>query len=157
MLDVAPGDETLQTNALQGADGLIVPTRSDPSSRKGLRIVAQRLAEVQEHNDVLSLLGVVLFATNTSATRVQERLRAELAKDLGGASDKVVPHSIRYVESAAVEARRRGKTPSELVRDRPKGVAIGSIQDLAADYAAVNSVLIAAVAQVNREMNTPED
>ncbi|WP_435113551.1 ParA family protein [Nocardiopsis synnemataformans] len=157
VLDVAPGDETLQMNALYGSDGLIVPTRSDPSSRKGLRIVAERLGEVQERNEVVSLLGVVLFATNTSATKVQEQLKKDLARDLGTASHKVVDHAVRYVESAAVMARRLGKSPAELVLDPPKGVALGTMKELAADYAAVNTQLAMRVTRANRELNDPED
>ncbi|MEU0237660.1 ParA family protein [Nocardiopsis sp. NPDC006198] len=157
VFDVAPGDEALQKNALHAADGLIVPTRSDPSSRKGLRIVAQRYIEVKEHNETLELLGVVLFATNASATKVQENLRKDLARDLGSAKHKVVPHPIRYVESAAVEARRRGKTPTELVRERPEGVPLKSLEALSADYSTVNTWLLTEVTAVNRQLNSPED
>ncbi|MEU2426980.1 AAA family ATPase [Streptomyces sp. NPDC007851] len=134
ILDVAPGSEVLQLTALAAADYVLIPSKSDPSSRKGLRAVAKRFATAKDKNDVLSLLGVVLFATNTSATQVQKNIRNHLEEDLRG-SAPLFEQAIRHVEAAAVEARLRGKVPQELrtATDLPNGMA-KSMKALAGDY-----------------------
>src|SRR5690349_18561910 len=106
ILDVAPGSEVLQLQALVAGDSVLIPSKSDPSSRKGLRTVARRFATAREYNDLLRLLGVVLFATNTSATKVQKNIKDNLEGDLKGAAP-VFEQSIRHVEAAAVAARDR--------------------------------------------------
>lgn len=134
ILDVAPGSEPLQLAALTAGDMVIIPSRSDPSSRKGLRTVARRFAQAARVNPQLRLLGVVLFATNTSATRVQKNIRDLLEQDLRGHAP-VFEQSIRHVESAAVACRTAGKVPQEMraSKDLDPGVA-RSIKALAGDY-----------------------
>jgi cellulose biosynthesis protein BcsQ len=134
ILDVAPGSEVLQLAALAAADYVLIPSKSDPSSRKGLRAVAKRFATASEMNDVLQLLGVVLFATNSSATNVHKTIRKHLEEDLNGAAP-LFEQAIRHVEAAAVEARLRGRVPQELrtANDLPSGM-LKSMRALAGDY-----------------------
>jgi len=134
ILDVAPGSEVLQLAALAAADYVLIPSKSDPSSRKGLRAVAKRFAVASEMNEVLQLLGVVLFATNSSATNVHKKIREHLEADLNG-SAPLFEQAIRHVEAAAVEARLRGKVPQELrtASDLPSGM-LKSMKGLAGDY-----------------------
>lgn len=134
ILDVAPGSDVLQLAALVAADYVLIPSKSDPSSRKGLRAVAKRFASAREINDVLQLLGVVLFATNSSATKVQDRIRQHLEEDLQGAAP-LFEQTIRHVEAAAVEARLRGRVPQELrtSRELPPPL-LKSMKALAGDY-----------------------
>lgn len=134
ILDVAPGSEVLQLAALAAADYVLVPSKSDPSSRKGLRAVAKRFDTAKDMNDVLQLLGVVLFATNSSATKVHTKIREHLEADLSG-SAPLFEQSIRHVEAAAVEARLRGKVPQELrtAGDLPAPL-LKSMKALAGDY-----------------------
>jgi cellulose biosynthesis protein BcsQ len=134
ILDVAPGSDVLQLAALVAADYVLIPSKSDPSSRKGLRAVAKRFARAQEINDVLQLLGVVLFATNSSATKVQDKIREHLEADLNGAAP-LFEQTIRHVEAAAVEARLRGRVPQELraLKELPPPL-LKSMKALAGDY-----------------------
>jgi cellulose biosynthesis protein BcsQ len=134
ILDVAPGSEVLQLAALAAADYILIPSKSDPSSRKGLRAVARRFAAASQMNEVLQVLGVVLFATNSSATNVHKKIRAHLEDDLRG-SAPLFEQAIRHVEAAAVEARLRGKAPQELrtAPDLPSGLR-QSMKALAGDY-----------------------
>ncbi|MFE9437093.1 ParA family protein [Streptomyces sp. NPDC006640] len=134
ILDVAPGSEVLQLSALTAADYVLIPSKSDPSSRKGLRAVAKRFGAAAEVNDVLQLLGVVLFATNSSATKVQAGIREHLEEDLNGAAP-LFQQTIRHVEAAAVEARLRGRVPQELRNSKELPPPLQkSMSALATDY-----------------------
>lgn len=134
ILDVAPGSEVLQTEALVAGDMVVIPSKSDLSSRKGLRVVARRFGQALALNSKLKLLGVVLFATNTSATRVQKNIKKELEQDLKG-NAPVFEQAIRHVEAAAVACRAAGKVPQEMraLKDIDPGTA-KSIKALAGDY-----------------------
>jgi cellulose biosynthesis protein BcsQ len=134
ILDVAPGSDVLQLQALTGGDMVLIPSKSDPSSRKGLRVVARRFVQALELNPLLRLLGVVLFSTNTSATKVQKNIKEQLEADLQGAAP-VLEQAIRHVEAAAVKCRELGKVPQELRNSKqvdPK--LMPSIKALAGDY-----------------------
>ncbi|GAB4590202.1 hypothetical protein Ntsu_80340 [Nocardia sp. IFM 10818] len=117
ILDVAPGSDVLQLQALVAGDMVVIPSKSDPSSRKGLRVVARRFAKALALNPGLRLLGVVLFATNTSATKVLKNIKANLESDLNGAAP-VFKQSIRHVEAAAVACRTRGSCRRRLTSRR---------------------------------------
>src|SRR5664279_5248730 len=70
ILDCPPGEPNLQLLALGAARWLVVPTRGDAASLKGMTRIAQRLVEARNHNPDLELLGVVLFDIASSATPV---------------------------------------------------------------------------------------
>jgi cellulose biosynthesis protein BcsQ len=134
ILDVAPGSEPLQLEALTAGDFVLIPSKSDPSSRKGLRVVAKRFGQAAHINPMLRLLGVVLFATNSSATKVQSQIKEDLAQDLKGAAP-VFEQYIRHVEAAAVAARKAGKVPQELRASKELDPSLRkSMKDLAGDY-----------------------
>ena len=158
LIDCPPGDATLQTLALAAARWVLVPTKTDASSRKGLREVARRFTEARQLNPQLQLLGVVLFGVATGATRVKERARDLVAVDLGGAAP-ILTASIRHVEAAATDARERGELAHELERtaaagptwwQRRRGATAGpviaaSASSLAGDYQALAQELVATV------------
>lgn len=117
LIDCPPGIDALQKAALAAARWVVIPTKSDDASRAGLRMVAQRFAHVRDHyNPHLGLLGVVLFGVNSSARRVSAQVREDLAGDLG-IPGIVCRTSIRHVEAAAYDARKRGQLVHELERD----------------------------------------
>src|SRR6478736_5754146 len=147
IIDCPPGEPNLQLLALGTARWLIIPTRGDAASLKGMSRIAQRLVEARTHNHDLELLGVVLFGIASSATRVKREISAEIKQALGGVAplfDSTIRHSI-----AATNSRRRGllthQHAAELERDpfwqalregrRPSNP--GSAPALAADYAAL--------------------
>lgn len=134
ILDVAPGSEPLQLQALTAGDVVLIPSKTDPSSRKGLRTVAQRFAQARALNPFLRLLGVVVFATNVSATKVQANIKEQLATDLRGAAP-VFEQCIRHVESAAVACRTAGKVAHELRSGKDIDPSLRrSLKTLAGDY-----------------------
>ena len=147
IIDCPPGEPNLQLLALGAARWLIIPTRGDAASLKGMTRIAQRLVDARTHNPDLELLGVVLFDIASSATRVKREISAEINQALGGVAplfDSTIRHSI-----AATNSRRRGLLIHEHAADlegepfwqalregrRPSNP--GSAPALAADYAAL--------------------
>lgn len=149
LLDCPPGSPSLQTAALGAARWLIIPTRTDDSSRKGLVKVARRYADARERGAAVELLGVCLFGVTSAARKVRAEAREDLQRDLGSVAP-VFETVIRYAEAAAVESRRRGVAVHELEAagldaprwyerlrnpSLPSDVVPGSAASLAADYA----------------------
>ncbi|GGN46347.1 hypothetical protein GCM10011578_099180 [Streptomyces fuscichromogenes] len=150
ILDVAPGSEPLQLQALVAGDMALVPTRSDPSSRKGLRTVARRFALAMQLNPMLRLLGVVVFATASAATKVQQKIRGQLTKDLDGAAG-VMEQTIRHVEAAAVACRTHGQVPQELATHPDLEPALRrSMTALAGDYRSLTLEVLQAKAALDQ-------
>lgn len=150
ILDVAPGSLVLQTQAMVAGDMVLVPCRSDDSSRKGLRTVARRYLEAKPYNPSLTLLGIVLFGVNTSGSKVQKNIRDLLEADVRGAAP-VFETVIRYVESAAVACRGLGLVPHELAAE--KGIepsVITSARRLAGDYRSLATELLMRIAELLR-------
>jgi cellulose biosynthesis protein BcsQ len=147
IIDCPPGEPNLQLLALGTARWLIIPTRGDAASLKGMSRIAQRLVDARTHNPDLELLGVVLFDIASSATRVKREISAEINHALGGVAplfDTTIRHSI-----AATNSRRRGllihEHAAELegepfwqaLREGRRPSNPGSAPALAADYASL--------------------
>jgi len=147
LIDCPPGEPNLQLLALGAARWLIVPTRGDAASLKGMTRIAQRLVEARQRNPDLELLGVVLFDIASSATKVKREISAEITQALGGVAplfESTIRHSI-----AATNSRRQGLLIHEhaaqlegepfwqALKDGRKPSSPGSAPALAADYAAL--------------------
>lgn len=147
LIDCPPGEPNLQLLALGAARWLIVPTRGDAASLKGMSRIAQRLVEARTHNPDVELLGVVLFDIASSATRVKREITAEITQALGGVAplfENTIRHSI-----AATDSRRHGLLIHEhaallegepfwrALREGRRPSSPGSAPALAADYAAL--------------------
>ncbi|WP_203338620.1 ParA family protein [Nocardioides limicola] len=113
LMDCPPGLPILQTLALVAARYVVIPTRSDAGSRKGMRLVARRFAAARAWNEDLELLGVVRTGITSSAKGIREEVRREIAADLGGAAP-VFETCIRYAERPAKAVRDTGRLPHEL-------------------------------------------
>ena len=124
LIDCPPGDETLQTAAAAAAKWLLVPTKTDGSSRKGMAAVASRLTSVMDVNEELELLGVVLVGVGANSTSVQRTAREGIATAFGGDADDVVfEKMVRHSEATALAIRERGVLVHELddvVQSGPK-------------------------------------
>lgn len=150
ILDVAPGSLVLQLQAMVAGDMVMVPCRSDASSRKGLRTVARRFRDALPHNPHLRLIGIVLFGVTSMAKRVQADMRELLEEDVRGAAP-VFETVIRYVERAAVACRRAGQVPHELARDPSVDASLAkSLRSLAGDYRALGTELMTEIASMIR-------
>jgi len=150
LLDCPPGEPIVQEVALGVARWLLVPVRSDASSRAGMEEVAARLETVRMVNPDVELLGVLLTATTQTATRIHERVYARIREDLGPDA-YIFTSRIRYAEAAASDARERGELAHELDKivsgqprwyealrtGQPVERLAGSASTLAGDYAAL--------------------
>lgn len=149
VLDVAPGCEPLQLQALVAGEMVFIPSKSDPSSRKGLRTVARRFSRARAVNPMLRLLGVVVFGTNSAASRVQQKIKDQLTEDLGGAAP-VMEQTIRHVEAAAVACRVHGKVPQELAAAPELDPKLrSSMKALAGDYRSLALEVLQAKAELD--------
>lgn len=154
ILDVAPGSLVLQMQAMVAGDMVMVPSRSDESSRKGLRTVVRRFLDAQPFNPSLAFTGIVLFGVTSGAARVTAEIRELLEHDVR----KVAPvyqTVIRYVEKAAVECRRSGLTPHELAREEwlqapAYASLLKSVKGLASDYRSLMTEYLMQVAQIDK-------
>jgi chromosome partitioning protein len=147
ILDVAPGSLVLQLQAMIAGDMVLVPCRSDASSRKGLRTVARRFRDALPHNPGLRLMGIILFGVTSGGHRIEAEMRELLEEDAHGAAP-VFGTTIRYVERAAIACREAGLTPVELLPDVDSlypGLR-KSLKGLADDYRSLGTEVMTQVA-----------
>lgn len=159
-IDTPPIDAAVQEEALIAAAYLLIPTKTDASSRKGLREIAQRFVAARGQNPSLRLLGVYLFGVTSGATRVRGEARKTIEAELGAAAP-VFDATIRHVEAAAYDIRERGQLAHELervadagpkwyerLRDGDGGGApklAASSASLAGDFQALTAEVLAAI------------
>lgn len=157
LIDCPPGESTLQMLALGAARWLVVPTRGDAASLKGMSRIAHRLVQARTHNPDIELLGVVLFDIASTATRLRREIAEQITKALGGVAplfDAMIRHSV-----AATDARGRGLLIHEhaaalegdepfwqALREGRRPVSPGSAPALAGDYAALAHEILLRIA-----------
>jgi len=128
IIDCPPGDGVLQLAALAAARWLLVPSKADKSSIKGVAKVAQRIEGVLDVNNVIDLLGVVLVDIGTATvkkdgTRITQHAERgarqridemfDAGEDMGVERSLVFDQTIRH-SNAAVQARDAGLLSFEL-------------------------------------------
>jgi chromosome partitioning protein len=113
LLDCPPKGRIIQEIALAAARWLLVPTKSDSSSRKAISQIGERFGAAREVNPDIELLGVVLFGSGSSAHRLRKDTLSEIAADLQS-TDPLFDAVIRHAEASAVQARNSGKLVHEL-------------------------------------------
>lgn len=113
LIDCPPGSLALQSAAIGAAHWVIAPAKIDEATGRGLSELADRLESVVETNPHISLLGVVLFDIETTATRVAAGTRSMVAELLGG-KEKLYKSFVRHSVTVAQQARSYGKLVHEL-------------------------------------------
>lgn len=156
LVDCPPGESTLQMLALGAARWLVIPTRGDAASLKGMARIAQRLVQARAQNPDLELLGVVLFDIPSTATRLRREISEQITEALGGVAplfEAAIRHSI-----AATDARGRGLLVHEhaaalsgepfwrALREGRRPISQGSAPLLAGDYAALAHEMLLRIA-----------
>lgn len=164
LIDTPPGERLLVEAALISASYVVIPTRADDASLDGLERVAERCVAARERNPGLRLLGVCLFGVGARAKRLTEDARQGIEEVLGG-SAPVFDAQVRHLESAAVDARRRGLLVHELelaavkaqrgrlkalrARQRPEvDLLTRDATGLAADYSALALELMSRLSEL---------
>lgn len=113
LIDCPPENTILDDLALGAARWVLIPTRSDDGGLDGMKLVAKRFIKAREINPAIGLLGVVLFATSTTAKAIHAEVRASVAETFGGDSP-LFQTTIRYAERIARDCRRNGQLAHEL-------------------------------------------
>jgi chromosome partitioning protein len=153
-LDCPPANNAIMQDwALSMARYLLIPTRTDKSSRRGLEEMSVRFSEARQINPQLRLLAVVLFGTNPSAKQIHAQARAWIEAALGGQAP-VLESFVRYVEATAFAGRESGQLAHELeaaaVADGDKRTA-KAFAGLAGDYQRVTDEVLRRVAALESE------
>lgn len=144
--------------ALVASRWVTVPTRSDRSSIEGLRMLGEQLTAAREFRPDLEVLGAVLFDVGSGSTAIRRNAAEDITDALGGAAPQFEA-VIRHTESAAVDAREKGRLVhemAEVVHDaepfwkalregrRPER-APGTAPALAEDYALLTQEILTRV------------
>jgi chromosome partitioning protein len=112
LIDTPPENTLLCDLALGTGRWLLMPTKTDKGGLVGMQLLAQRYAIARELNPLLTLLGVVLFATNRQATAIHRSVRAKVEAAFG--SSPVLTAIVGHSERLANDARDLGKVAHEL-------------------------------------------
>jgi chromosome partitioning protein len=116
LIDTPPENVALGDLALGAARWALMPTKSDGGGLVGMKLTAERFTVAREINPELGLLGVVLFATGTSARAIHAEVRSEVAAAFGGVSP-MFQSVVRHSERVARDCRRLGRLAHELEID----------------------------------------
>ena len=141
--------------ALAAARWIVIPTKSDRASIKGLSVLAEQVVAIREVNPEIDVLGAVLFGMGSAAT-VRRRFAAEDVRTVLGDSTLLFESIIRHAEAAADDAREKGKLVYELAEvvhnaepywkalkeGRSQSRIAGSAPALAEDYVLLTDELL---------------
>lgn len=164
LIDTPPVDTTLQRLALGAARWLLIPTKSDASSIRGMQRIAQQASETVSDEHQVDLLGILLTGSNTAATRVRAGAEKDIRSLLGDEA-LLFSTTIRASEAVAREGRDRGLLVHELaekvegqepfwkaLRDgKPTDRLPGSAPALAGDYVLATDEIIKRINQLEDE------
>ncbi|MDN5666844.1 MAG: AAA family ATPase [Renibacterium salmoninarum] len=146
IIDCPPGDSILQDEALSVAKWLLLVTKPDLGSRKGLSKMAIRIEHAQDTNPDLEILGTVITDVGSSSTLIREQVRAWLVNLFGNSAPVFTP-IVRHLESAALITREQGKvaveiSPALLSMTGDSFEPVTSLDKLAGDYLAIANQII---------------
>ncbi|MGP5700743.1 ParA family protein [Glutamicibacter arilaitensis] len=113
IIDTPPGDPWIAEGALCVATALVIPARPDDGTLDAVENTAKKFMRARHFNPDLRLAGAVMFGIGGASRRIARQTRERLTETLGEAAP-VFETRIRYMETAAVDSRRRGMLIHEL-------------------------------------------
>lgn len=113
VFDLPPGEQMIINGTLECTRALVIPTRADSASIKGLSAIAESFTVGRRTNPDLRLAGVALFQIGSRSSRLEEAVRDRVS-DLIGESAPVFDTRIRHLEAAAYDLRDKGLLAHEL-------------------------------------------
>lgn len=119
IIDSPPENPLLLQLALCASRWVIVPMKTDGTSRAGLRELAGDIRAIREHNPFLVLLAVFVFASGTKATSIRRELTEQVAQDLGANNDLMLKSFVRQAEAVARDIIKFGRLAHELEQEIP--------------------------------------
>ncbi|WIB65614.1 ParA family protein [Curtobacterium sp. MCBD17_040] len=123
LLDCPPNTDAVQMIAIAAARYFLIPAKADDASIEGLTLTARRSDKVLDINPDIDLLGVVNFASSTSAKNVRKEFADDVVKALNGeeARATVFESYVRHSEATAKAARAKGLLVHELDKSVKNG------------------------------------
>lgn len=162
VIDCPPGEPSLQLLALCAARWLVIPTKADNASLKGMAQIATRLVEAREWNESIELLGVVLCDILPSAKKLRRETEVKINSMLGGVAP-LFTHVIRNSVSAFA-ARGAGMLAHEYsastgaepfykaLQEGRSPSSAGSAPALAGDYTLLSEELLLRIASLEGDV-----
>lgn len=155
VIDTPPRTTELQDLALAASRFVVIPIRSDLGSIEGITRTAARFASARQVNPKLQLLGIFLFASNPSASRIHDMVRERIIAGIGDDS-ALLDTVVRYSEATAIACRDAGITPFEYdaraaaATNRTLRLYSEAGGKLAGDYARLTSEVLGRITQALR-------
>lgn len=115
LLDTPPGESIALTAVLGLARWLIIPTRDDWMSIRGLGVVMDRLDRARRYNPALEVMGAVITQMQVQATRMRAETRADLVEVVG--EDVLFDSILRHSAQPARLASNTGRLIHELAEE----------------------------------------
>ncbi|MFE4540682.1 ParA family protein [Streptomyces scopuliridis] len=153
IFDSAPENDSLEQLVLAAARTLIVPTRSDESSIKGMERISKNFKIVKTQvNPYLQMAGSFLYGSNRSATLMHADVRSEVRKALGEGTP-ILETIVGYREVPARNARKKGLLFGEYAELLPTSATNYDVKAGRATAADVVPDTIIPLAKEMRELN----
>ncbi|KJR10302.1 ParA family protein [Gordonia sihwensis] len=116
VIDTPPTRPTLLQLALSASGSVVIPTKSDRASIKGLGKLAKQMADVRANGNNLTILGAVLYGVGSTSTSIKREAAADIAAVMGDIAP-VFETTIRHSERTAKDVRDYGLLPHELAAE----------------------------------------
>jgi cellulose biosynthesis protein BcsQ len=151
IFDSAPESDALEQLVLASTKCLVVPTRSDDSSIKGMERISRNFKIVKSQaNPHLQLAGTFLYGSNRSATLMHASVRADIRKTLGEGAP-ILDTIVGYREVPARNARKKGLLFAEYAQQLPTSA---TSYDVRAGRATDVDVVPETIVPLAKEMQT---
>lgn len=111
-----PVTPTLIRAGLGAVDACLIPVKLDDASIDGLVRMARDFDAVRGYNSHLEVLGVVMFAAQSQATKLRAEVRAELDRLLSSVDVPILSSVVRDAPRAAWDMRHAGQLVYEYER-----------------------------------------
>ena len=115
IVDSGHGNVMLLLALLEVCSHLVVPTREDAASIKGVRRLAASYTRAKQRGSQIALLGVALFQVNPRATVRNREITEQIREMLDGSDAEPFTAAIRHAPGPALAERNRHLSAEELV------------------------------------------
>ncbi|MFE0775616.1 ParA family protein [Streptomyces sp. NPDC058861] len=116
-IDTPPENPALQRLAMGASRWIITPAKTDNGSLDGVKEMSEQFKKVRKVNPLLTLLGVVLFATGRKSVQIHQHAEKRLQEILGASYFKFKTN-IGHSEAVAQQSRDVGSEPLVALFDR---------------------------------------
>lgn len=154
IIDTPPENPTLQRLAMGAGRWVITPAKTDRGSLDGVLEMKNQFETTRQVNPLLTLLGVVLFATGRNAKQIHARAEARL-KDILGPNYYKFPQNIGHSEAVAQESRDVDSEPLVALFDRSEqgdNSLPDTVRAVHEDYANLTDQVVSRSAELKRRI-----